>query len=433
MADEQGFLRAIADEPKNNGLRLIYADWLEERGDPRGELIRVCQAMREAPVWSDRYWELKARRNHLWTRCPLEWLEATGYDGSYYDPVFRNGVPDGWRQRWRLIREFTERWHGIDVPDVGGHREEVLQAEERLGLELPPSLREYIAYVYDLGVSSPAHDPRQYNTLFHCAYFWLSHMHLHSAVSLIYYTLDCGTLGIASEDLGEADPRTYFFYEAQDANGAYVPLGEPRDHLRPTLFAPSLSLSIFQNLFIELPTAGDMETLLVRPDDWLVQLANDFPIHAQFDDAHIFETDEFLVLLRGPRGVRSEHLVEAIVRRPVTIESIPSYLFGGTGNNGTSSGMLAPEWYRRRLEAELQQPGARPLLPWWDGVQNLAHYGIQTYNEWVRYCGRYPLWLSILRRREVERLRETQGDASGEYPPRPQDVPRLDWGDDIPF
>src|SRR3954468_15092013 len=170
MEDEHVFLRAIADAPKDDGRPLIYAAWREERGDPRSELIRVCQAMRSVPVWSDRYWELKARRNELWGRCPLEWLEATGYDGSYYDPVFRDGVPDGWRQRWRLIREFTERWHGVEVPDVGGQRTQVAQAEERLGMELPPFLQEYVAYVHDLADSSPAHDPRQYNTLFHCAY-----------------------------------------------------------------------------------------------------------------------------------------------------------------------------------------------------------------------------------------------------------------------
>src|SRR5262245_56433541 len=259
MGEEQGFVEAIASNPNDDGLRLIYADWLEERGDPRGELVRVCQAMRGVPVWSDRYWELKARRNELWVRCPLEWLEATGYDGSYYDPVFRDGVPDGWRQRWRLLREFTERWHGIEVPDGGGRRAEVRQAEERLGLELPPSLREYVAYAHDLGDSSLAHDPRRYNTLFHSACYLLSRLHRHPAVSLIYYTLDNGVLGVANEDLGDADPRTYFFDEALDDNGAFIPPPASRPHRSPIVFAPSVSLSILQNLFIELPTAGSME------------------------------------------------------------------------------------------------------------------------------------------------------------------------------
>jgi uncharacterized protein (TIGR02996 family) len=35
------FLRAIFENPNDDFLRLVYADWLEERGDPRGEFIRV--------------------------------------------------------------------------------------------------------------------------------------------------------------------------------------------------------------------------------------------------------------------------------------------------------------------------------------------------------------------------------------------------------
>ena len=41
MADETAFLQAIAEEPDDDALRLIFADWLDERDDPRGEFIRV--------------------------------------------------------------------------------------------------------------------------------------------------------------------------------------------------------------------------------------------------------------------------------------------------------------------------------------------------------------------------------------------------------
>src|SRR5262249_46269847 len=155
----------------------------------------------------------------------------------------------------------------------------------------------------------------------------------HPAVSLIYYTLDNGVLGVAYEDLGDADPRTSFFDEALDDNGAFIPPPASRPHRSPMVFAPSVSLSIFQNLFIELPTAGSMEARGARPDDWRPRLADAFPTHARFDDAHVFEADELLVLVRGPRGTPPEHVVEAIVRRPVPTESVPPYLFGGTGSN----------------------------------------------------------------------------------------------------
>ncbi len=42
MTEHDAFLRAICTDPDDDTPRLIYADWLEERGDPRGEFIR-CQ------------------------------------------------------------------------------------------------------------------------------------------------------------------------------------------------------------------------------------------------------------------------------------------------------------------------------------------------------------------------------------------------------
>jgi uncharacterized protein (TIGR02996 family) len=391
MGNEEGFLAAIAAEPDDDALRLIYADWLEECGDVRGELVRVCQAMRAVPVWSDRYWGLKARRNELWARCPLEWLEVTGYDGGYYDPVFRDGVPAGWRERWRLIREFTERWHGVDVPDVGGRQKEVRQAKERLGLELPPSLREYVAYAHDLGdYGTGTGDPRYSPALFHCAYYQLDRLRFHPAVGLINFTLDDSCLGVALEDLDAPDPPTSFFAEAYEDNVEYDPSGVPfcPGPRTPTFCSTSLSLSIFRNLFLELPTAGSMVTTLASPDDVLARLAEDFPIHARFDDADVYETGELLVMVGGATSrdrTRPERRLKAIVRRPIPIESVPGYLFGTDDRRTTSSGMLGPAWFRRRQEAEQRRPGA----------------------------ARPPRWVSVLRRREAERPPVTRGHFAG--------------------
>ena len=40
-SDADPLLQAIQEDPQNDEPRLIYADWLEERGDPQAELIRV--------------------------------------------------------------------------------------------------------------------------------------------------------------------------------------------------------------------------------------------------------------------------------------------------------------------------------------------------------------------------------------------------------
>ena len=39
--DERVFLRQIADRPGDDAPRLIFADWLDDRDDPRGEMIRL--------------------------------------------------------------------------------------------------------------------------------------------------------------------------------------------------------------------------------------------------------------------------------------------------------------------------------------------------------------------------------------------------------
>jgi uncharacterized protein (TIGR02996 family) len=45
---EEAFQRAMRADPDDHGPRLVFADWLEEQGDPRGELIRLTHALTHA-------------------------------------------------------------------------------------------------------------------------------------------------------------------------------------------------------------------------------------------------------------------------------------------------------------------------------------------------------------------------------------------------
>src|SRR5438045_2432766 len=51
--DDANFLQAILAAPEDDALRLVYADWLDDRGDPRGEYLR-CQCARAALRPKDR-------------------------------------------------------------------------------------------------------------------------------------------------------------------------------------------------------------------------------------------------------------------------------------------------------------------------------------------------------------------------------------------
>ncbi len=54
---DDSFLSAIEAEPADRVRRLVYADWLDDRHDPRAELVRVEEEMRTLPVFADRFWE----------------------------------------------------------------------------------------------------------------------------------------------------------------------------------------------------------------------------------------------------------------------------------------------------------------------------------------------------------------------------------------
>jgi uncharacterized protein (TIGR02996 family) len=51
---EEGFQLAMRAEPDDSAVRLIFADWLEEQGDPRGELLRLTHTLTHATDFPDR-------------------------------------------------------------------------------------------------------------------------------------------------------------------------------------------------------------------------------------------------------------------------------------------------------------------------------------------------------------------------------------------
>ncbi|MFO0926049.1 MAG: SUMF1/EgtB/PvdO family nonheme iron enzyme [Gemmataceae bacterium] len=51
---ETAFLQSLCEEPDNPALRLVYADWLEEQGDPRSELVRLTHTLTQTIDLPDR-------------------------------------------------------------------------------------------------------------------------------------------------------------------------------------------------------------------------------------------------------------------------------------------------------------------------------------------------------------------------------------------
>jgi uncharacterized protein (TIGR02996 family) len=107
------FLRAIIANPNDHGLRLVYADFLEERGDPRGEFLRVQCMLATLPGDDPRRPGLEARRKELLTRHGETWL----------GPLLRRylGGPAWGNPSEGEVRRLAEEYGALPVLfDLGG-------------------------------------------------------------------------------------------------------------------------------------------------------------------------------------------------------------------------------------------------------------------------------------------------------------------------
>jgi len=297
---DESFQAAIEANPEDRYSRLVYADWLEEQGDPRASLIRIEEEMRTVPVHADRYWDLKGVRNALRNQCDPEWVRRMRY-GLDYHPVFRK-VPDDWRGRWRLLREFVERWYGIPAGDVGGHRRVSRRVEKRLGLVLPDAVHEWIAFHADIKASWDRVFRDQYD---------VKHLEDLTAVSLYLQWEEDHCYAVRRENLDSDDPPV-----ANYPLGSFQS-GERRFHHRG-LASGRLTSFVFQHINFRLTQGVGENCLNVRlgsKREVLKLLKTAFPVGSRFGTIRFFETtnllawlEKRLLLVKAPRSLTRQEL-----------------------------------------------------------------------------------------------------------------------------
>jgi uncharacterized protein (TIGR02996 family) len=81
MNEHAAFLDAIVKDPAAQQPRLIYADWLDEQGDPRGELIRVQCALERINTRDAAWRELDRKEKQLLGRLGGPYLGASLVSG----------------------------------------------------------------------------------------------------------------------------------------------------------------------------------------------------------------------------------------------------------------------------------------------------------------------------------------------------------------
>ncbi len=73
--EERAFLEAVLQTPDDEGIRLIFADWLEEHDDPLGEFIRTQCALATLPPEDERRPGLEQRERVLWAEHAGTWRQ----------------------------------------------------------------------------------------------------------------------------------------------------------------------------------------------------------------------------------------------------------------------------------------------------------------------------------------------------------------------
>jgi uncharacterized protein (TIGR02996 family) len=116
MTDRDTFLRAIIADPADDTARLVFADWLEENGEPaRGEFIRteVLLARRDPDdeAAEARRPPLFARRDELLKAHKREWLEP--FLGYARESSFERGFVQEVEVPAEAFLTHGERWMAL--------------------------------------------------------------------------------------------------------------------------------------------------------------------------------------------------------------------------------------------------------------------------------------------------------------------------------
>jgi|GEM_PF-3498567 len=314
MSEEKQFLKAIDAQPDDRTVRLVYADWLEERGDARGELIRIEEEMATIPIHSDRYWELKPRRRELRKLAKRPWLTRMNYVSTDYEPVFAD-VPSGWKERWRLLREFTERWYGVPMDDVGAplrkSESRYTAFDEKSHETTSPSLREWVAFLRDLEQIEKKIGDVCFGPGGGDIHEWLSDG---ESVGFLCWDGYRDVLSVGSPHLQEADPPVEYQFVGNEPVVAFP-------HM--TNLALQYLLSGWKD-----KTVYDKYPIRVRRTKKLTQqLAAAFPVHSKWDDIEVFERKNMIAILNQNSVFTNNQLdLRLVVRKPASEEDVPGFV-----------------------------------------------------------------------------------------------------------
>lgn len=361
MSADAPFLAAIAAAPLDALPKLVYADWLDDRGDPRGRLVRLSHELRFLLPTAPEFWAKHAEREVLAAGCDPDWLRVVG-TGNDCTPVFAHGWPDDIAGRWRTVRAAAERLLGKTLGDIGGHADRLRGIERELEFTLPESVREWVAFVLD--AADPADMADAFLNGFNSAAEW-------SADRGLFFLGGGGRyerLGIPNDRMGDADPPV-FEYEADDGDG--WELDEDAES-----YAAVSEFALFRLLDECHGTGGRVRTWLPATADLRQKLDETFPPAIKFHNADVWERPGVVVEIYTPPGADQEQ-VTVSVQEGVPAADVPAFLFDFTTRRREVSGLFIPELFREPRDA---RAGRRPPM------RSFADPSEEAYQRGWEFC-----------------------------------------------
>jgi uncharacterized protein (TIGR02996 family) len=114
-SDAEAFERALAANPDDVAARSAYADYLTERGDPRGEFMQVQLALEDESLPKAERDRLKKQEKALLKAHEADWL------GSLAPFLLDQNPPkQEWRRNERITYRFRRGWlDDLEIPRLG--------------------------------------------------------------------------------------------------------------------------------------------------------------------------------------------------------------------------------------------------------------------------------------------------------------------------
>jgi uncharacterized protein (TIGR02996 family) len=134
---EHELVAAILANPDDLATRTVYADWLEEAGDRRAELVRIEAEMWRRPIDLVRFRALLPRRNELRRGCDPRWFVE----------LARPSLAEI-RRRLDTLAELSGKTYELRPPLSAEQAEEL---EARIGCRLPDQYRRFVTELADGG------------------------------------------------------------------------------------------------------------------------------------------------------------------------------------------------------------------------------------------------------------------------------------------